>query len=228
MPESVSNSTASHSEGPIAGAERAELRHRAAVREEGVCSPDKPQNPAIPYDVEPLIPAEAIQSRVAELGAAISQDYAGLPLVLVGILKGAFVFMADLCRHLSVPVEFDFMAVSSYGAATKSSGVVRIVKDLDRDLRDRHVLIVEDIVSSGLTVSYLRRVLAARSPASVEVCALLVKDEPRPEEIPIKYVGFHIPDVFVVGYGLDLDERFRNLPYVADAERITSLDHRHR
>lgn len=215
----------SHSESPLAGPETAERPRRAAVREQQAASPGTAPDRTITDDVHPLIPADAIQTRVAELGAAISQDYAGLPLVLVGILKGAFVFMADLCRHLSVPVEFDFMAVSSYGAATKSSGVVRIVKDLDRDLRDRHVLIVEDIVSSGLTVSYLRRVLEARSPASVEICALLVKDEPRPEEIPIKYVGFHIPDVFVVGYGLDLDERFRNLPYVVAAERVAS-DHR--
>jgi hypoxanthine phosphoribosyltransferase len=173
----------------------------------------------VPPSLSPLISQAELQARIAELGAEISRDYAGRPLTLVGILKGAFVFMADLCRHISVPVDFDFMAVSSYGAATKSSGVVRIVKDLDRDLGGCHVVIVEDIVSSGLTVSYLRKVLEARRPASLEVCALLVKDEPRPEEIPIKYVGFRIPDVFVVGYGLDLGEKYRNLPYVAVLEQ---------
>jgi hypoxanthine phosphoribosyltransferase len=173
----------------------------------------------VPPSLSPLISQAELQARIAELGAEISRDYAGRPLTLVGILKGAFVFMADLCRHISVPVDFDFMAVSSYGAATKSSGVVRIVKDLDRDLGGCHVVIVEDIVSSGLTVSYLRKVLEARRPASLEVCALLVKDEPRSEEIPIKYVGFRIPDVFVVGYGLDLGEKYRNLPYVAVLEQ---------
>ncbi len=162
-----------------------------------------------------IVPEERLASRVAELGAAISKDYDGKPLVLVGILRGAFVFMADLCRHISIPVEFDFMAVSSYGAATKSSGVVRITKDLDADLSGKDVLIVEDIISSGLTVSYLKRVLEARNPASLEICALLVKQEQRAEEIEAKYVGFEIPEVFVVGYGLDLAQRYRNLPYIA-------------
>jgi hypoxanthine phosphoribosyltransferase len=162
-----------------------------------------------------VVPQDELASRVAQLGAEISKDYEGRPLVLIGILRGAFVFMADLCRHVSIPVEFDFMAVSSYGAATKSSGVVRITKDLDADLSGKDVLLVEDIISSGLTVSYIKRVLEARSPESLEICALLVKQEHRAEDVYPKYVGFDIPDVFVVGYGLDLAQRYRNLPYIA-------------
>lgn len=162
-----------------------------------------------------VVPQDALASRVAELGAEISRDYEGRSLVLIGVLRGAFVLMADLCRHISIPVEFDFMAVTSYGAATKSSGVVRITKDLDADLSGKDVLLVEDIISSGLTISYLKRVLEARSPASVEVCALLLKEERRVEEVYPRYVGFEIPDVFVVGYGLDLAQRYRNLPYIA-------------
>lgn len=162
-----------------------------------------------------IVTQEALASRVAELGTAISEDYDGRSPVLIGILRGAFVFMADLCRHISIPVEFDFMAVSSYGAATKSSGVVRITKDLDADLSGRDVVLVEDIVSTGLTVSYLKRVLEARNPASLEICALLVKQGRPVEDVDAKYVGFEIPDVFVVGYGLDLAQRYRNLPYIA-------------
>jgi hypoxanthine phosphoribosyltransferase len=155
-----------------------------------------------------------LQERVEALGKEITADYAGRAPLLVGVLKGAFMFMADLARHIALPVEFDFMAVASYGSSTRTSGVVRIVKDLDLDLSDRHVLLVEDIVDSGLTLSYLRRNLLARNPASLEVCALLVRDTPSPPEPDLEYVGFRIPEDFVVGYGLDVAERYRNLPYV--------------
>jgi hypoxanthine phosphoribosyltransferase len=152
-----------------------------------------------------------LQARIVELGRRISEDYADRPPLLVGVLKGAFMFMSDLSRAISLPVEVDFMAVSSYGSATRTSGVVRIVKDLDVDLVDRHVLVVEDIVDSGLTLNYLQRYLLARKPASLEVCALLVKDGQQRTELDLRYVGFHIPPEFVVGYGLDVDERLRNL-----------------
>jgi hypoxanthine phosphoribosyltransferase len=155
-----------------------------------------------------------LQTRIAELGAQITADYAGRPPLLVGVLKGAFMFMSDLARSIDLAVEFDFMAVSSYGSATKTTGVVRIVKDLDLDLTGRHVLVVEDIVDSGLTLSYLRRNLLARNPASLEVCALLVKEGLQRTDPEIAYTGFRIPPDFVVGYGLDVDERYRNLPYV--------------
>jgi hypoxanthine phosphoribosyltransferase len=158
-----------------------------------------------------IVSEEALQARITELGLRISADYAGRPPLLVGVLKGAFMFMSDLSRAISLPVEVDFMAVSSYGSATRTSGVVRIVKDLDVDLANRHVLVVEDIVDSGLTLNYLQRYLLARSPASLEVCALLVKDGQQRTEIDLRYVGFHIPAEFVVGYGLDVDERLRNL-----------------
>ncbi|MCU1356036.1 MAG: hypoxanthine phosphoribosyltransferase [Acidimicrobiales bacterium] len=164
---------------------------------------------------EVIVSTEALQARIAELGAEITADYAAQAPLLVGVLKGAFVFMADLSRAIDLPVEFDFMAVSSYGNATRSSGVVRIVKDLDLDLSNRHVLIVEDIIDSGLTLGYLRKNLLARNPASVEVCALLVREGLQVKDPDLRYVGFHIPPDFVVGYGLDADERFRNLPYVA-------------
>ena len=156
-----------------------------------------------------------LRNRIAELGKEITAHYDGRAPLLVGVLKGAFMFMADLARQIALPVEFDFMAVSSYGSATKTSGVVRIVKDLDLDLSDRHVLLVEDIVDSGLTLNYLLRNLQARQPASLEVCALLVKDGMQKIEPDLKYVGFRIPQDFVVGYGLDVAERFRNLPYLA-------------
>jgi hypoxanthine phosphoribosyltransferase len=162
-----------------------------------------------------LIPADALQARVAALGAEVSRDYAGRDLVLVGVLKGAVFFLADLMRAIDVPVEIDFMAVASYGSATKSSGVVRILKDLDAAIEGRDVLIVEDIVDSGLTLQYLLRNLGARSPRTLEVCALMVKPARRKIELPCRYVGFEIPNVFVIGYGLDHDERYRNLPYVA-------------
>lgn len=165
---------------------------------------------------EIVVTEQQLAAKVAELGDRISEDYADRPPLLVGVLKGAFIFMADLARAIRLPVEFDFMAVASYGSATKTSGVVRIVKDLDVDLTNRHVLVVEDIVDSGLTLSYLRRTLAARHPASLEVCALLVKEGLQKGDPDLRYVGFTIPPRFVVGYGLDFDERFRNLPYVAE------------
>src|SRR5687767_5597489 len=149
-----------------------------------------------------LISSEEIQGKLAEMGEQISADYQGKSLLLVGVLKGAFVVMADLARHITLPVEFDFMAVSSYGAATKTSGVVRILKDLDHDLENRHVLIVEDIVDSGLTLNYLLKNLRARRPASLEVAALLHKSGLQKVEIAMRYVGFEIPPEFVVGYGL--------------------------
>jgi hypoxanthine phosphoribosyltransferase len=158
-----------------------------------------------------IVSEEDLQARIAALGVRITADYAGRPPLLVGVLKGAFMFMADLSRAITLPVEVDFMAVSSYGSATRTSGVVRIVKDLDVDLADRDVLVVEDIVDSGLTLNYLQRYLLARRPASLEVCALLVKDGQQRTEIDLRYVGFHIPAEFVVGYGLDADERLRNL-----------------
>jgi hypoxanthine phosphoribosyltransferase len=161
-----------------------------------------------------LLTHEQIQDRVAQLGAQITHDYAGSDLLLVGVLKGAFVFMADLSRHVHLPMEFDFMAVSSYGAATQTSGVVRILKDLDHEIQGRNVLIVEDIVDSGLTLSYLMKNLRTRKPASLEVCALMQKTDVQQVPIDIKYRAFEIPPVFVVGYGLDYGERFRNLPYV--------------
>jgi hypoxanthine phosphoribosyltransferase len=162
-----------------------------------------------------LITEDEIQAKLAEMGAQITRDYAGRSVLLVGVLKGAFVVMADLARHIRLPVEFDFMAVSSYGAATKTSGVVRILKDLDHDLEGRDVLIVEDIVDSGLTLNYLLKNLRARRPASLEVAALLHKSGLQKVEIAMRYVGFEIPPEFVVGYGLDFGERYRNLPYVA-------------
>jgi hypoxanthine phosphoribosyltransferase len=162
-----------------------------------------------------LVTSEALQSRVAELGAELSRDYADTDLLLVGVLKGAVFFMADLVRQITVPCEIDFMAVSSYGNSTDSSGVVRILKDLDANIEGRNVVIVEDIVDSGLTLSYLIRNLEARSPASLEVCALLTKPARRIADIDCRYVGFEIPNRFVIGYGLDYGERFRSLTYVA-------------
>jgi hypoxanthine phosphoribosyltransferase len=163
-----------------------------------------------------LVAEEELQDRVAELGKEVAADYADRPPLLVGVLKGAFMFMSDLARAIDLPVELDFMAVSSYGSATTTSGVVRIIKDLDADLSNRHVLIVEDIVDSGLTLAYLRKNLAARNPASLEVCSLLVKEGLQKVDPDLRYVGFRIPPVFVVGYGLDVDERYRNLPFVCE------------
>jgi hypoxanthine phosphoribosyltransferase len=163
---------------------------------------------------EIVVSEDVLQARIAELGAEITRDYEGRAPLLVGVLKGAFIFMSDLARSIHLPVEFDFMAVSSYGSATKTSGVVRIVKDLDLDLSGRDVLVVEDIVDSGLTLSYLRRNLKARGPATLEVCALFVKDGLQKSDPDLRYVGFPIPPDFVVGYGLDASERYRNLPYI--------------
>jgi hypoxanthine phosphoribosyltransferase len=168
---------------------------------------------------EVLVTAEDLKRRVGELGAEISRDYAARPLLLVGVLKGAVFFLSDLMRYIDVPVEVDFMAVASYGSATDSSGVVRILKDLDASIEGRDVLIVEDIVDSGLTLQYLLRNLGSRNPRTLEVCALLTKPERRKVDLPTRYVGFEIPDRFVVGYGLDYAERYRNLPYVAALER---------
>ncbi len=164
---------------------------------------------------EELVSAEALQRRVRELGADISRDYAGQPLLLVGVLKGAVFFLSDLMRWITIPVEVDFMAVASYGSATDSSGVVRILKDLDAAIEGRDVLIVEDIVDSGLTLQYLLRNLGSRNPNSLEVCALLTKPDRRKVDLPTRYVGFEIPNKFAIGYGLDHAERYRNLPYVA-------------
>ena len=165
-----------------------------------------------------LISAREIDEKLAEMGAAITTDYRGKDLLLVGILKGAFVVMADLARHIDLPVEFDFMAISSYGSATKSSGVVRILKDLDQEIAGRHVLIVEDIVDTGLTLQYLLKSLSVRKPASLKLAALLIKDGVERPPLEVAYEGFHIPPKFVVGYGLDLDGKYRNLPYVAEVE----------
>ncbi len=174
-----------------------------------------PMEAALDRDIERvLLSREDIEQKVSDLGAVISRDYAGKELLLVGVLKGAFVFMADLARHIDLPMEFDFMAVSSYGAATQTSGVVRILKDLDHEIMGRHVLVVEDIVDSGLTLSYLLKNLRTRKPETLEVCALMQKTEVQQVPLHIKYPGFEIPPVFVVGYGLDYGERFRNLPFV--------------
>lgn len=162
-----------------------------------------------------LFTEEEIQAKVRELASRITEDYGGESLLLVGILKGAFIFLADLARRIELPVQFDFMALSSYGSATKTSGVVRILKDLDSRIEGRHVLLVEDIIDTGLTLNYLLTNLRARGPASLEICAFLNKRIANKIELPIKYEGFSIPDVFVVGYGLDKAEAYRNLPYIA-------------
>jgi hypoxanthine phosphoribosyltransferase len=171
---------------------------------------------------EVIYSAEQIRSKVSELALRVTEDYRegakASPLLLVGVLKGAFIFLADLARLIELPLEFDFMALSSYGSATKTSGVVRILKDLDTDITGRHVLLVEDIIDTGLTLSYLLRSLRARGPASLEICALLNKQVANKVELPIKYEGFSIPDVFVVGYGLDCAEGYRNLPYIASVK----------
>jgi len=167
---------------------------------------------------EVLLSDEQIRERIVELGAEIARDYAGRDPILVAVLKGAFIFMADLARAVQIPLEVDFMAVSSYGASTRSSGVVRIVKDLDIDLHGRHVIIVEDIVDSGLTLRYLRKTLESRGTASLEVCALLVREGSVQAELDLRYIGFRIPPAFVIGYGLDVAERYRNLPHIAAYE----------
>jgi hypoxanthine phosphoribosyltransferase len=161
-----------------------------------------------------LITSEQIQEKIAHLAKQITDDYRDRDLLLVGVLKGAFVFMSDLARQIELPLEFDFMAVSSYGSSTKSSGVVRILKDLDYEITGRHVLLVEDIIDSGLTISYLLRYLEARGPASLDICSLFWKRGEQAVPLEVKYPGFEIPPVFVVGYGLDYAEKYRNLPYI--------------
>lgn len=161
-----------------------------------------------------LIPEDALQDKIRELAGQIDVDYAGKELLIVGVLKGAVMVMADLARALHTPLAMDWMAVSSYGSGTKSSGVVRILKDLDADISGRHVLIVEDIVDSGLTLSWLVSNLQSREPASLEICALLRKPEALKTEVDVKYIGFDIPNEFVIGYGLDYAEKYRNLPFV--------------
>lgn len=163
---------------------------------------------------EILLQPDQLSAKIKELGRTISRDYADKDPLLIGVLKGAVVFLSDLLREITVPVSVDFMAVSSYGAATKSSGIVRILKDLDESIEGRHVLVVEDIVDTGLTLHYMLENLSSRHPASLKVCALLDKPERRQVAVPVDYIGFHIPDKFVVGYGLDYAEKYRNLPYI--------------
>ena len=162
-----------------------------------------------------LIAEDVLQAKVAELGAKITEDYTGKDLLLVCVLKGAVIFVSDLMRKIDLPLEIDFMAISSYGSNTQSSGVVRILKDLNSSIEGRHVLIVEDIIDSGLTLSYLAENLKARGPESVEICTILDKPDRRTTNLDIKYTGFQVPDEFVVGYGLDYAEKYRNLPYIA-------------
>ncbi|MBW3621102.1 MAG: hypoxanthine phosphoribosyltransferase [Actinobacteria bacterium] len=171
--------------------------------------------PELADDIESvLISHEDIQTRLREIADEIEVDYAGNELLLVGVLKGAYLTMADLCRYIRLPVNVDFMACSSYGSSTRSSGVVRILKDLDTDIEGKHVLIVEDIIDSGLTLDYLVKNLRSRKPASIEVMTLLTKPSQRKVDLAVRYTGFEVPDVFVVGYGLDFAERFRNLPFI--------------
>ena len=173
-----------------------------------------PESPLLAHIEETLYSGEQIAARVTELGAEISRDYMGLDPLLVGVLRGVAVFIGDLVRAIPAPLDLDFMAISSYGTATRSSGVVRILKDLDENITGRHVLVVEDIIDTGLTLSYLMRQLLERRPASVEICTLLDKPARRLAEVPVKYVGFTIPDKFVVGYGLDYAQKYRNLPFL--------------
>ena len=174
----------------------------------------------VPADSEHVVMSEQdIATRVRELAAEVDADYSGREILLVGVLKGAVMFMADFARALSTPVSMEFMAVSSYGSSTSSSGVVRILKDLDREIADKHVLVVEDIIDSGLTLSWLLRNMRSRGPASVEVVALMRKPDAAKIEVPVKYVGFDIPNEFVVGYGLDYAERYRDLPFVGRLRR---------
>ena len=163
-----------------------------------------------------LISAEEIQRRVQELARELARDYEGTDPLFVGVLKGSFIFLADLIRQIPFDVAVDFLAVSSYGRSTESSGEVKILKDLSEPIEGRHVLLVEDIVDTGITLDYLYRLLLERKPASLEICVLLDKPERRVVEVPVKYVGFQVPDRFLVGYGLDYAERYRNLPYVRE------------
>lgn len=161
-----------------------------------------------------LFSTEELQTKIKALGMAITRDYAGKELLMIGVLRGAVIFMADLARAINISVALDFMAVSSYGASTSTSGVVRILKDLDESLEGRHILVVEDIIDTGLTLNYLLDIIKSRNPASVKLCALLNKPERRKVDVQVDYAGFDIPDAFVVGYGLDYAERYRNLPFI--------------
>jgi len=167
------------------------------------------------YVKEILIPEDRLQQRITELGAQISRDYAGEDLLLLAVLKGSVLFLSDLMRHITVPHAVDFMATSSYGASTESSGIVRILKDLDEPIQGRNVLIVEDIIDTGHTLDYLLRLLRARMPKSLRICTLLNKPDRREIDVHVDYIGFDIPNEFVLGYGLDYDELYRNLPYIA-------------
>jgi hypoxanthine phosphoribosyltransferase len=209
---SIGSGTAER-EGSSMDATETVVRHGGSPKSAGV--PTLGVVDAFEQDIERvLITTDELLSRIAEVGRQLTADYAGRDLLLVGVLKGAFVFMADLSRHIHLPLEFDFMAVSSYGAATQTSGVVRILKDLDHEIEGRDVLVVEDIVDSGLTLSYLLKNLRTRRPASLEVCALMQKSEVQQVPLDIKYRLFEIPPLFVVGYGLDYAERFRNMPFI--------------
>jgi hypoxanthine phosphoribosyltransferase len=177
----------------------------------GQLGPDHGYGPDIDHV---LLTDEQIQAKIRELAAAVATDYSGREVLLVGVLKGAVLFMSDFARALQLPTQMEFMAVSSYGSSTSSSGVVRILKDLDRDIADKHVLVLEDIIDSGLTLSWLLKNLGSRRPASLEVCALLRKPDAVKVDVPVKYIGFDIPNEFVVGYGLDYAERYRDLPYI--------------
>ena len=163
---------------------------------------------------EILLSEEILKEKVKEMGEKISKDYEGRELILLGILKGSVVFMSDLIKHITIPCKIDFMAVSSYGDSTKSSGIVKIIKDLDFEIKDKDILIVEDIIDSGVTLKYLMKYLGSRNPRSLEVACLLNKPERRKEDIDVKYLGFDVPDYFLVGYGLDYAEIYRNLPYI--------------
>jgi hypoxanthine phosphoribosyltransferase len=167
------------------------------------------------YVKEILIPEDRLQQRISDLGAQISRDYAGEDLLLLAVLKGSVLFLSDLMRHITVPHAVDFMATSSYGASTESSGIVRILKDLDEPIQGRNVLIVEDIIDTGHTLDYLLRLLRARMPKSLRICTLLNKPDRREVDVHVDYIGFDIPNEFVLGYGLDYDELYRNLPYIA-------------
>ncbi|MFZ4518367.1 MAG: hypoxanthine phosphoribosyltransferase [Microthrixaceae bacterium] len=178
-------------------------------------TPAQPELDRDPAIGRVLLSEEQLQRRITELGEQLTADYVGRPPLLVCVLRGAYVFLTDLARHIDLPVEIDFIAVSSYGATTRTSGVVRLVKDLDVDLTGRDVVLVEDIVDTGLTLRYLRRSLEARNPASLEVCALLARESADLESLGVRYVGFTVPGDFVIGYGLDVAERYRNLRYLA-------------
>lgn len=170
-------------------------------------------------NIEVLVSEEEIDKRISEIAKAISEEFAGKEVLLVGILKGAVIFMADLARKITLPVTMDFMSVSSYGSATKSSGAVQIIKDLEVSIEGKHLIVVEDIVDTGLTLKYLLENLWARGPATVKICALLDKPEARQVEVPIDYKGFEVPNEFAVGFGLDYDQKYRNLPFVGALKR---------